>query len=390
MTWVRNSVFTVLTLLLLAPVAGPSHADDTEFSYGGYVKLDVMNTYFRNGRVPTENPLRDFHLPSAIPVGEKNETFDHHYHVKESRFHFRTDSDIAGREFMGFLEMDFLLSKQGDEKVSNSYNPRMRHFYFQTGPWTLGQTWTTFMIIVLPEDLDFSGAAEGIVFGRQPQLRFTHGLWQFSLENSQTTVTADFGSKRLVSQSGKLPDVVARRDFKGERASLGVSVIGRLINFSDVDDGFNEREFGFGVSAGTQIKVGERDDFLLQATGGRGLGRYVGLNFVDALAADSTGQVATIDQVLGFVGYRHYWTDKLRTSVNVSVFFGDNPALIAGGISNKEAQSYSANLLYSPIPKFTVGVEFMHARRFVENGAAGTMDRLQLSARYDFGYKAPY
>jgi hypothetical protein len=243
---------------------------------------------------------------------------------------------------------------------------------------------------VLPEDLDFSGAAEGIVFGRQPQLRFTHGPWQFSLENSQTTVTADSGSARIVCQSGKLPDAVVRRDFKSERATLGVSVMGRLINFTDAEQRFNEREFGFGVSAGTQIKVGKRDDLLLQATAGRGLGRYVGLNFVDALAADSTGQVATIDQVLGFVGYRHYWTDKLRTSVNVSVFFGDNPASIAGGISNKEAQSYSANLLYSPVPKFTVGVEFMHARRVVENGAAGTMDRLQLSARYDFGYKTPY
>jgi hypothetical protein len=348
----------------------------------------VLSTYYRNGDVAPQSPLRDFHLPSQIPVGEKNENYDLDFHVKESRFNLGTTSEIDGREFRGFLEMDFLLSKQGDEKVSNSFNPRMRHFYFQTGRWLFGQTWTIFMIIVLPEDLDFSGAAEGIVFGRQPQLRFTHGPWQVSVENPETALTLHQGAASIVSESGRLPDLVARRNFKGDWGTLGISVIGRQLHYNVVAKDINDQAFGFGASLGTQINVGKRDDFLLQVTAGRGLGRYVALNFVNAAVADTTGGLHTIDEVAGFVGYRHYWNEKLRTSVNVSMFTADNPTSVSGGSVNKEAQSYSANLLYSPVPKWTLGVEFIHARRALEDGTDGTMGRLQLSARWDFGYTA--
>jgi hypothetical protein len=385
--WVAG-VLIAMALLLPDTTA---LASDTKFTYGGYVKLDIMNSLYHNGRVPSgQSPIRDFHLPSQIPVGDVDENFDHHYHVKESRFHLQTDSRVANQPFRAFLEMDFLLSSQGDEKVSNSFNPRMRHFYFQMGKWLFGQTWTTFMIILLPEDLDFSGAAEGIVFGRQPQVRFTWKSWQFSVENSQSTLTTAPGLLRLVSQTEpSIPDVVARHDFKGDWGNLGISAIARLINYKDTAIAIDERDFGFGVSLGTRIKVGKLDDFLLQATAGRGLGRYVALNFVDALAADSTGAIESIDQALGFVGYRHFWTEKLRTSLNASFFYADNPAILSGLGANKEAQSYSINLLYSPFDKTTLGVEVMHARRKLENGVDGAMNRIQLSARYDFGYLSP-
>ena len=138
----------------------------TELDYGGYIKMDVLSTYYRNGDVAPESPLRDFHLPSQIPVGSLDESYDLDFHVKESRFHLGTNTTVDGHEIKGFLELDFLLSKQGDEKVSNSFNPRLRHFYLTTGSWLFGQTWTTFMIVVVPDDLDFAGAAEGLVFGR--------------------------------------------------------------------------------------------------------------------------------------------------------------------------------------------------------------------------------
>ena len=40
----------------------------TTFSFGGYAKLDVLSTYYFNGDVAPESPLRDFHLPSQIPA----------------------------------------------------------------------------------------------------------------------------------------------------------------------------------------------------------------------------------------------------------------------------------------------------------------------------------
>jgi hypothetical protein len=373
----------------------PATAGDTAFSYGGYFKLDVLSTYYRNGDVASGSPLRDFHLPSQIPVGEKNENYDLDFHAKESRFHFQTLTPVGERKLRGFLEFDFLLSKQGDEKVSNSFNPRLRHVFFEYGDWLFGQTWTNFMIIVLPEDLDFAGASEGIVFGRQPQIRWSPGPWRISLENPETTVSIDEDGSpvSVVTESGRLPDLVVHREFAGDWGSLGVALIGRQLYYKgpDVTDPtrtVDDQEFGFGLSAGTRIKVGQRDEVLAQATAGQGLGRYAALNYVNSAALDEEQKLHTIELVCGFVGYRHWWNEKWRSSVNVSLFTAENPASVTGGGVNKEAQSYSINLLYSPIPKLTFGGELMHARRVLQDGTDGAFDRLQLSARYDFGYSS--
>ena len=91
----------------------------------------------------------------------------------------------------------------------------------------------------------------------------------------------------------------------------------------------------------------------------------------------------------GFVDYRHWWTDRLRSSANLSVYFADNDEDLTGPDVNQAAQSISVNLLYSPRPPLTFGVEYMHAQRELEGGEDGTMDRLQFSARYAFGYASP-
>jgi len=55
---------------------------------------------------------------------------------------------------------------------------------------------------------------------------------------------------------------------------------------------------------------------------------------------------------------------------------------------NKAAQSYSVNLIYTPIPPIYFGVELMHARREIQDGADGSFTRLQFGVRYDFSYSA--
>ena len=77
---------------------------------------------------------------------------------------------------------------------------------------------------------------------------------------------------------------------------------------------------------------------------------------------------------------------RLRSNASISLFFGDHDTDLTGSGANKDAQSYSINLLYSPVSVLTAGVELMHARRVLEGGTDGTFQRLQLSARYDFGW----
>ncbi len=393
----KNILKTVLTFLVLALLftAGPVTAGETSFSYGGFVKLDALSTYYRNGVVSLGNPMRDIHLPSQIPVGERDENYNLDFHVKESRFHFQTLTLADKHSLRVFLEMDFLLASQGNEKVSNSFNPRLRHIFFEYDNWLFGQTWSTFMILVLPEDLDFSGAGEGIVFCRQPQVRLSAGDWKISLENPETAVSinSENGAIGQVTNASRLPDLVVRRDFAGDWGTLGISLLGRELHFEgtsvfDETQSVDDSEFGYGLSMGTKIKIGKRDKFLLQMTAGRGLGRYAALNFVNSSALDEDGRLHATDLVCGFIGYQHWWNDKLRTSINVSAFMADNPGEVTGGKVNSEAQSCSINLLCSPIPKLTLGAEAMYGRRELEDGTDGDFGRLQISMRYDFGYSS--
>ncbi len=107
------------------------------------------------------------------------------------------------------IELDFLGSAQGNENVSNSYSPRLRHAFFTYKNLTVGQTWSTFMnVSALPETVDFVGVMDGTVFARQPQVRYTTGNLEVALENPASTVGG------TDTNDNSMPDVVARYSIK--------------------------------------------------------------------------------------------------------------------------------------------------------------------------------
>ena len=159
------------------------------------------------------------------------------------------------KEIHGFVELDFLLSGQGNERVSNSFVPRLRHFYFEWGNLLIGQTWSTFMIVVVPDDLDFAGAAEGLVFNRQPQIRYTYRDWQFAIENPETTLMAYQDPTIIETEKEIVPDIIVRRNFKLKRGFIGVSLLNRVLSGKTEDDNELKTEYAFGLSAGGKVFV---------------------------------------------------------------------------------------------------------------------------------------
>ena len=120
-------------------------------------------------------------------------------------------------------------------------------------------------------------------------------------------------------------------------------------------------------------------------TQGSGLGRYVGLNVAHGAVLDGD-DLDAIDSTSGFIAYQQNWSSQWRSTFLYSFFSADNNTdLLAMSIDpTKTSQSFSANLLYSPVKKLTFGVEFKHAERELESGTDGDMDRLQFSAKYVF------
>jgi hypothetical protein len=377
------------SLSCLAAVAGTtlahiSHADTT-LSVGGYIKLDAISSQYSDGDLPSGNIGRDFYLPSTIPVGGESESRDTDFHARSSRINFKTTSDIDGQKLVSFVEIDFMAGPEGNERVSNSYQPRLRHAFFTYDKWTFGQTWSTFQnVAVLPETLDFIGPSEGTVFIRQAQVRYTTGNWQFSVENPQTTLIPDANTSSIATDDGDLPDMVARYNATGDRISWSAAGIVRSLAYEDVATSVDANTIGFGVSLSASMKVGERNDVRVMATGGSGLGRYLALNLVNGAALSADGELEAIDAMGGMVSYRHFWTDKWRSNVSLGVFEADHGANPVNAGVTKSARSLHANLLHSPVKSVTVGVEVGVAQRELENGGSGSMNRIQFSAKHVF------
>ncbi|WP_076415314.1 DcaP family trimeric outer membrane transporter [Shewanella sp. UCD-KL12] len=377
----RQAKISLVAMATMLAVSSGAQAGDTEFKFGGYVKTDVMFSDYSNGAPDSGNLSRQFYVPGTIYGDSSNGNQVVDFQARESRFNFKTSTDLDGHKLSGFIELDFMTHTDGNERVSNSYSPRIRHAFVSFDNWTVGQTWTTFQNPgALPENLDFVGAAEGTPFVRQTMVRYTNGGFQFAVENPETTVTPHGGGARVTSGSGMVPDFVARYNFKTEGgAKFTVAGLARQLNIEK--DELDTQEMGYGVSFTGVIPVGN-DDIKLSATAGDGLGRYMALNYANAGVIDENGDIETISSYGGFASYRHWWNDKWRSSFTLSGFKADNNETLTGGSVNKESYSGYVNLLYSPVKPLTVGVEYMYAENTKQNGDNGELNRVIFSVKY--------
>ena len=358
---------------------------NTKVAIGGFIKADFIASKYSSGELPPRSLGRDFYVPGVIPVGNApgEGGFDTDFIAKETRINFKTTTNVNGHDLTSYIELDSQISPGGDERVSNSYNPRVRHGFLKYDNVLAGQTWSTFMDVAsLAENLDFVGPAEGTTFIRQTQFRYSVGGFQFSAENPETTVTPFGGGARIISDDGAVPDFVVRYTQKGGWGHVGIAGIFRNLKLNNgvVDDSTS----GWGVSLSGKLNVGARDDFRFMATGGKGVGRYLGLNTANGAVINAAGELEAIGSYAGFISYRHFWNDEFRSNLTLSAFKADNDVALTGTGVTRDVYSLHANLLYSPVPKVTFGGEYLYAKRTIESGLNGDMHRIQMSAKYAF------
>ena len=359
---------------------------NTTVSYAGYVKLDAITQRTSGGQVGTGSIVRDFLIPGAIPVGGDGSGWDTDFNARQSRFIFKTATDVgAGHQLNSQIELDFMVTPGGDERISNSYQPRVRQAFITYDNWLFGQAWSTFQNVgALPDSLDFIGTTPGTVFARQPMIRYTKGGLMLAVEQPETTVTAPNGA-RVLAGDDTLPDVVARYNLSGDWGSVSAAGILRNLRISDDDFGTDEDSaLGYGLSLSGKLTLGPRDDVRFMATAGDGLGRYIGLNIVNDAALTGDGDLDPIFTYSGFGAVRHAWSDKLRSNIAASYFKADNPVLLTSGAVTDESWNVLANIIFSPVTPLDIGVEYMYAKRTLENGLSGNLQKVQVSTKYSF------
>ena len=386
MTRFTHRLTASVASLLLLVTSGIAFADDeaptTTYKFGGYAKFDAMFSDYSDATPDGNSLMRQFYYAPQIPIGDGTGSSDMtaDFQARESRINFRADTTTAGGDkITAFLEMDFLTHGDGNEVVSNSYSPRLRHAFIKYNKWTLGQTWSTFMdVSVLPEALDFVGPAESTTFIRQSMIRYTSGNLELAAENPQTFVSGGTRDRSTV------PDLIARYTFKLDGGSY-VRVAGLVRSIKVGSAASQVDETGFGVSASAKFKFGSGDDLRAMVTAGDGVGRYIGLGFVlDGYIDDTTGQIETADALAWFVSYRHLWDSKWRSNIMYGATSVDYTDDLQAGAFNDNASSFHANLIYNVLPKLDVGAELIWGEREVVNGTDGDFTRFQVSAKYAF------
>jgi hypothetical protein len=377
---------------LLLCVSGSAVAQDdgptTTYKFGGYAKFDAMFTDYSDSTPDGNSLMRQFYYAPQIPVGDGSgsEDITADFQARETRINFRADTKTAGGDSItAFIEMDFFIHGDGNEVVSNSYSPRLRHAFIKYNKWTFGQTWSTFQDVgALPEALDFVGPAESTTFIRQAMVRYTTGNLELAVENPEAFVA---GVPEGVEERGRstMPDLIARYTFKfGDKGSyLKLAGLYRSIKIGTVAGGAQPDETGYGISASTKLMFGNGADLRAMVTVGDGVGRYIGLGFVRDGYLDGSN-IATAEALAYFVSLRLPFGNGWRTNImygNTSIDY-DNDALAAG--LNDTGSSFHVNIIKNILPKLDVGAEFIYGERETVSGLDGDFTRFQFSAKYAF------
>lgn len=361
----------------------PAANAGTRFSYGGFIKLDMMYTNTDGGEIPDSSTGRLFYVPSTIPVGGTDEGTDLDMHAQFSRFWFGADTDIDGHKLKAYLEMDLFGGSLGNETSTNTYGVTIRHAYVSWDKWLAGQTWSNFQdAAALPDAVDFVGPTDGTIFVRQAQLRYTSGPWSFSVENPETTVNTYLSTARISSDDNNVPDFTARYLHKGSWGHFTVAGLARQLKYETAT--LDESETGFSLSVSGKWNLNANNDIRYMFSGGSGLGRYLAFGLGADAMQQADGSLEALDGYGGFIAWRHAFNPKLRGNLFYSAAQFDNDPALTGLAVTESSQSIHANLIYSPIPKLDIGAEIIFGQREIESGLDGDLNRLHMHVKYNF------
>jgi len=389
---------------------------NTQVTLSGYVKLIASNARYSGGDDATNNLGRDLYLPQSVPVynpaSPTSPTRVTDFSAKQTRFWVDASTKLGQHNLKAYIEFDFQAAPgtpmalgQGTQRTTNAYDLAMRRAFIQFDRWTLGQDFTNFSVVsVLPESTDYVGGVDGLIFVRQPQIRYSLPLSKgltlhMSAENPETASATAGAASLIENGEDHLPDFTTRLAYYSSFGQLDLSGLFRQLRVDNAKVGAAhvvDSRAGWGISAAGKVFMNAKhtSDFRFEATYGEGIGRYLGLNFgpdaVLTTAASSLGRLSGVRN-LGVYGSTHIGlTDKWRVNLIGSfqhIYYGsdiDHSNATGIGNYNKQAWSAAGNVFYSPIKNIDLGVEYRRGNRELVNGLSGFVDRMDFAAKYTF------
>ena len=379
---IASSIISLL--LFVSPSLMADHDPGLKLSIGGRIKIDAIYNANSVGGIRTSKSDLAF-SPTAIPVPDTGRnSFD--ANIRDSRVWATLSLPVGKMPLSTYVEFDFFDTKKdaaGRSHVANE--PRMRHLYSSFRNFTIGKTTTTFAnISSYPEINDANGSAGNLLI-RQELIRYntshSWGEFYFSVEKAESTFTSSTGSSFQVNDD-QIPDFIGKFKFTDTWGNLTIAAIVREINADGkISSGINDRQWGAAFSIAGRRYTSSQNNLRFAFSYGNALGRYVTFN--DA-TINNTGKINLTEIIVANLAYQHWWTKTLRSSIAVATAYADQDTSIVPATINKLFASSHINLMWSPIRKMTLGLEWLHGYRELDNGNNGHLDRLQFSAVYKF------
>lgn len=361
----------------------------------GFGQVDYIQDF--NRVAPAwESTLR----PSRVPTqaGQYGSDGSALLSVRQSRLGASAVVPTTGGDLNAKVEFDFF----GVGADEGQTTVRLRHAFGSYNNWLGGQTHSLFMDInVFPNVIDYWGPA-GMVFLRTPQIRWTpiqgdHSL-AFSLETPDSGIDTGVFSREIqdlgadVQSVERFPDFGWRYRYTQEGAGhFQVAGLIRPLGYDTVADpppaGNRPKEnlVGWGVNLSGNLYTVGKNRLIGQYVVGHGIAGYMNDGGVDIAPRNGVVPADPAPQPLqGIVlYYDHYWNKCYSSSIGwsmteVQTFRGQADDAFRRG------RYVSANLLYSPIPNFLTGIEYLWGDRKDHDGAIGEDNRMQISFKYSF------
>ncbi len=341
----------------------------------------------------------DVNRPSKLPsvpgeFGKNGNTFAS---VRQTRFGVRGSQPTSLGELKFRVEFD--MYGVGTDAGQTTIRPR--HFYGELGPLLAGQTNSAFMDVdVFPNILDYWGP-NGMVFLRNPQLRWTpingNTILMVALEKPGASGDAGTIADRIdlsnIKARFQWPDLTGgiKHSF-GKVTYIRVGGVIRNIKIDNLNTNNTQSIIGWGVNASSNIQV-RKDVLRLQYVYGDGIENYMNDAPVDvAPVLDLNDQVQPFRgraiPMYSFTAYfDHNWSEKWTSAIGYSQLQMENTVLQTPDAFH-QGQYASVNLLCTPVKNFLTGAEFQFGRRtnFTNDYHANDY-RVEVSFKYSFDFR---
>lgn len=127
----------------------------------------------------------------------------------------------------------------------------------------------------------------------------------------------------------------------------------------------------------------KQDFWTFGLTYGEGIGGVFNDTPPDAVYEPINNTLEPIPTLGWYAGYQHWWNPNFYSVVSYGWLKQDNEDVQAPA-AYKKTQYSSANLVWTPDPRWLFGVEALYGTREDKDGESGSVLRTQFTSRFSF------